>query len=1191
MRYLGKNTHTKRAAPWDLSLRLGALAVALTALTLLAASSATAASFETVRHFGGVLTKPSKPGNFPEEVQLGNVSALAVNTTGAGGVAPGSIYAIDREINTGTHVLRFGPSGSFEEAWYLFEGKRCGPATEEPANPGVYTHCPAYAGGGNFDFLDVEVDQATGNVYVLDRGVINQHFVPVVRVYNPDGTELIAEFGEADTEWTIAESPGKLHRTTKGGLAVNDAGDVRIFDEDKDFHYRLMEFHPETPGDYHNYVYAGLGNDIAAGALSSKATPRPEEPVFDQAGKLYGHASENEIVEYSPAQPSTPICTFSVPAGGITAQTVNPVTGEPFYYSYKDRKVHRLRCNGEGKFAEVSAFGVSPERGALQAMTMDGGSKYTPGRPAGVLYGATPEERPSTGSGGEVGAGPLGYILAPAEETPPEVVSESVANVTTTTATLHAQISPRGSLTRYVFQFISEAAYEANESSDRFAGASEAPLGGAELGEGQRTLSAGVGLSGLAPDTAYRYRVVATSHCAPAEEAKVCETAGADEAFRTYPAEAPGLSDSRAWELVSPAQKNGGQVIPSAPNIASCGGGCKPGVVAGRFPQQSAPDGESIAYMGFPFSFTEGAVNFNEYISRRTSSGWGTTTLSPELMRPSGQGYVAFDAALNRGLLSQREVMLTSDAPGDYSNLYGQPTHNPAALSVLLSTAPPNRLPDSGETGFNLSYAGASADLSRVFFEANDALTEATPFAPEAVDGGAKKNNLYEWSEEGLRLVNVAPGNTATNPGAVFGSGIELAAASDARANFSHAISADGSRAFWSSESGQVYLRENGETTREISDHTGKFLTASADGSKLLLNDGRLFELDNGEAMVDLTEGKGGFEGIAGQSEDLSHIYFVDIKVLDETPNDHGDVAQEGKDNLYAWQEGTVRFVANLLPGDGVVGTGRGGIWSPSPVQRSAEASPNGRWLAFLSEGKPTHYDNTGACEFDNTQQKYVPSRSCPEAYLYDSVTGKLRCTSCNPSGEAPLGPTNLRLTYGAPGFLPQPRYLTDSGRLYFDTQDSLSVFDTNEGVEDVYQYEPEGVGSCKREGGCVSLISAGHEGVDSNFVTMDESGKNVFFTTRDELTLKDKDDLIDLYDAREGGGIPAESEVARSECQGEACQPLYSAPNDPTPGSSTFEGAGNVNEPKAAKKHKKRHAKKKHAHKRAAKRNRGGVK
>ncbi len=183
---------------------------------------------------------------------------------------------------------------------------------------------------------------------------------------------------------------------------------------------------------------------------------------------------------------------------------------------------------------------------------------------------------------------------------------------------------------------------------------------------------------------------------------------------------------------------------------------------------------------------------------------------------------------------------------------------------------------------------------------------------------------------------------------------------------------------------------------------------------------------------------------------------------------------------------------------------------------------------------------------------------------------------------------------------------MTDSGRLYFDSQDSLVPADTNHGVEDVYQYEPPAgpeepaANTCGRSEGCTTLISAGTGVVDSNFIAIDPAAGNVFFTSRDQLTLRDKDDLIDLYDAREEGGIPGESEVGRGECQGEACQAPVSVPNDPTPGSSTFQGAGNVHEEGKAKKHKhkkhkhkkkRRHAKHKHAHKRAAKHNRGGSK
>ena len=192
-------------------------------------------------------------------------------------------------------------------------------------------------------------------------------------------------------------------------------------------------------------------------------------------------------------------------------------------------------------------------------------------------------------------------------------------------------------------------------------------------------------------------------------------------------------------------------------------------------------------------------------------------------------------------------------------------------------------------------------------------------------------------------------------------------------------------------------------------------------------------------------------------------------------------------------------------------------------------------------------------------------------------------------------------------GAFPQPRYLTDTGRLFFDSEDSLSPLDTNEGAEDVYQWEPGGVGGCTQAGGCVALISAGREQEDSNLVAVDETGANVFFTTRDRLVAKDTDELIDLYDAREGGGIAAETETQRSECQGESCQPSPNPPSEVTPASAAFAGAGNLAQsnpskprcPKGRKqvkrkgrtrcvaKHAKRHHRK---HKRHHKRRRRGA-
>ena len=45
-------------------------------------------------------------------------------------------------------------------------------------------------------------------------------------------------------------------------------------------------------------------------------------------------------------------------------------------------------------------------------------------------------------------------------------------------------------------------------------------------------------------------------------------------------------------------------------------------------------------------------------------------------------------------------------------------------------------------------------------------------------------------------------------------------------------------------------------------------------------------------------------------------------------------------------------------------------------------------------------------------------------------------------------------------GFLYQSRYLDNQGRLFFDSSDALVPKDVN-GQEDVYEYEPKGVGDC----------------------------------------------------------------------------------------------------------------------------------
>jgi hypothetical protein len=1131
------------------SVWLGVMAGVLLVFGSLFAARAFAA-YEQVGIFAGSLTPPVKPGVFPEEVQLGGVSGMAVNVTGAGGVAPGTVYAMTKEVNDRV-VARFEPESDgklkFVEAWEVVESnevlyRRCGPL--------LGTVCGTQQEGSQAA-IDVDVDQVTGNVYVYRlRTEPSEGFA--ITEYSPDGSKVIAQFGEvAVAGESTAASPEKIHESKyPGAIAVDGSGDVYLYDENvkDDFYHRLMEFRPQTPGDYEHYVYAGTSHDVGAGFYGEGNLPIG--PVMDSAGHIYV-AGEGWVEEYDPGSSPGPVCAFVEPKYGITAMTVDAASGEVFFYSYKDKRVHRLSaCDGEGKFVELEAFAVSPERGELTALAFDPSRRFVSLRAPGVLYGGAAEPVPTIGKG-EPGQSSLGYIFAPVLENPPVVESEAVSGVTESSAELHAMVDPRGSLTRYVFQYVTEAAFL--EDGESFGGAvQEAPVGGAVLGNDQGAIGAAVTVTGLLPDTAYRYRVVASSRCSGGEPEKVCEGAGVAEGFRTFPVGVGGLPDGRAYELVSPIDKNGGQVFPAEPLVSSCTTECKPGGIRSHFPMQSAPDGEAVVYEGAAFSAGGGELE-NEYLSRRSPSGWQTTSLTPPLYQRSHavDGYMAFDPGLTTGLFDQSTPSLSPEAPSEFRNLYEQSTSEPSVLRPLVVGEPPNRLPGTRPGDFEVEYAGASADLSRVFFAANDALTA------EAVGGSEGKTNLYEWSGGVLRSVNLLPGSTETTPGAVYGASGDSDVAS--------AVSSDGSRVFWSSQTGQVYVREDGEQTVEIPDHTGRFLTASRDGSRVLLSDGMVFRAGGGgvyELQEDLSRGQGGFQGIVGQSEDLSHVYFVDTKTLTgeniehRVPNEHGGA----EDNLYAWDEGTVVFVATLLPQDNAVGQDNhvGGDWLSSPGFRVAQASPDGDWVAFLSIARLTGYDNIGPCEKINGTDQFAQA-PCDEAFLYDSATGELRCVSCDRSGAAPLGRTVLpRIEEGRS----QPSYLMDSGRLFFDSEDSLVPGDINHGVEDVYEFEPEGIGTCAHRDGCVFLISAGTGSVDSNFLAADPSGANVFFTTRDRLVSSDKDELIDLYDARERGGFAGESERTPGGCEGEACQGSQSSSPLLEPGvlgSFAFSGAGNL--------------------------------
>jgi hypothetical protein len=178
-------------------------------------------------------------------------------------------------------------------------------------------------------------------------------------------------------------------------------------------------------------------------------------------------------------------------------------------------------------------------------------------------------------------------------------------------------------------------------------------------------------------------------------------------------------------------------------------------------------------------------------------------------------------------------------------------------------------------------------------------------------------------------------------------------------------------------------------------------------------------------------------------------------------------------------------------------------------------------------------------------------------------------------AGSLP-GWTPLGIASAAEALRP-PRYLSDSGRLFFNSADPLVAVEhahtrqetvggvaVQVGVENVYEYNPDGLSSCQQRDGCVALLSSGTAEQESAFVDASAGGDDAFFVTAQPLVSQDQDSNFDLYDARV---CTAESPCVTSEgaasvpCEStDTCRP----PGSPAPGvagpsgTAAFSGPGN---------------------------------
>jgi hypothetical protein len=645
-----------------------------------------------------------------------------------------------------------------------------------------------------------------------------------------------------------------------------------------------------------------------------------------------------------------------------------------------------------------------------------------------------------------------------------------------------------------------------------------------------------------------------------------------------------------------------------------------------------AGNGEAVTYTSWTsFGAAEGAPATNQYLSRRTAAGWATENVSPlgtvvNVLLPP---YAGFSPDLRFGAFKTREPALTEgcregNAEGA-ENIYLRDNQTGALRCLDLNVS-------GGPEGIPcLNYGGASEDGARAFI--------AGP--PEG--GEALTYSLYESGPEGMREISILPGGEAApaTQGTAFGPGGQPGGSGPGagiencqvtRTILRHAVSRDGSRVFWTfvpeeSEAApsQLLVRVDNAKTEQLDkkrsggsgEGEGKFWGADAEGTVAYFTDTQrlitgakaeagkpdLYRYEVGRAapLTDLTAGgtgAGGVKGVVGISDDGSYVYFVASGAL-------AAGAEEGKDNLYLFHEGTTRFIAALNDQDAP-------DWSDEPRETSARVSPDGTHLAFLSiEAKAlAGYENRIAggehCKYqvpDSTRSELIFTGSplCSQAFLYDAGTEELSCASCNPSGSRPLGPT---IFPGWSNGFEGPRFLSNDGkRLFFASLDAILPSDVN-GKLDVYELERPEEGTCSEANpnfdpaadGCHFPITSGRSEDESYLVDASEDGRDVFLSTRQALTGWDVNENYDVYDYREGGGF-AEPALPPASCEAEAsCVPSATpTPAPPTPATPTFNGPGNPKPTKPKphhhkKKHRKHHRKKK-KQKGKAKKHRGQAK
>jgi hypothetical protein len=855
-----------------------------------------------------------------------------------------------------------------------------------------------------------------------------------------------------------------------------------------------------------------------------------------------------------------------------------------------------------------------------------------------VVEGLTPDVKytfclVARGLGGETAGESKSFETLPA---PPAVTEEFASSVGAVNATFNATVNPDGLASTYRFEYGTSESYGAS-----------IPVPDGFISAGVDDVNVNVLVEGLEAGTIYHYRLLAHNslgvvkgpdHTFTTQVATTEVTLPDDRAWEMVsPPAKQGVTlvaFDKEGGLIQAAEDGGALTyIAKAPIDANPAGNRT--LALQQLLAERGADGWGTQDIATPNETVEGvkAGKVSEYMffSSDLSVGLvepeGATLLSPAAsettpyLREDGEYSPVVTGCPPAGAACEQSVEEHADVPP------GTKFGNTYKLGQLL------------ETG--VKFAGATQDLRHIALTSNYSL--ASGFA---TDGNQA---LYEWNGGAPLLpVSILPdgssagiegssalGNSEQNTqvrNAISTNGNRIFFESRNGPSVRHLFMRDISR----EKTMPVDVPEGGAQ----GGGAAAYQDANSDGSEVFFTDtspltsgatdNNLYACEISESagslrctLKDLTVSVNSGEhaemlgAVIGASEDGSDVYFVANGVLTATGNANHEKAAPGANNLYVqhydnqtggWQP---KFIATASSADEA--DWNAGVFHSKLSEVAARVSGNGRFLAFMSQVSLTGYDNRDA----------VSDAPDEEVFLYDAASGRLACASCDPTGARPVGvfdhaegEQNAQgrlevflpmlvdypelwahhwLAGSIPGWIAdeggramyQSRYLDNDGRLFFNSPVGLVSQDAN-GREDVYEFEPDGVGSCSSTtssgsdiyvgevagspvDGCVGLISSGTSSEESAFLDASgngsggDEGEDVFFMTEAKLSSADVDSALDIYDAHVcTASLPCPSATTSLPPACTTAESCRAAPSQQpsifgAPASATFSGAGNL--------------------------------